>query len=99
MAEYIEREAVMQELGKFFSPVNTVEQALMLNHALKVINWFPAADVAPVVHGRWIEEIEFDYNCSPCGCHLRCSICNEIEYDNATPDCPNCGAKMRGDAE
>lgn len=46
----------------------------------------PAADVAPVVHGRWIKDIPMGYRCSRSEC--RClSVCK-------TPYCPSCGAKM-----
>ena len=102
MAEYIEREALMQRMGEFFSPVNTVEQALMLNHTLKVINVFPTADVAPVVHGRWISLTE----CANAGVY--CSVCQKKVWKEdyawcnkknklRSNYCPNCGAKM--DAE
>lgn len=57
----------------------------------------PAADVAPVVHGRWVQcfedwrkQIEGD-KCSACNFeHYGCSI-NHYHY------CPNCGAKMYGE--
>lgn len=49
---------------------------------------FPAADVAPVVHGRWVFGGD--------GCVI-CSKCNEEESnDNHRNYCPNCGAKMDG---
>lgn len=66
---------------------------------------FPAADVAPVVRGRWIKKDPYDsesnVKCSACGevfdyidgvCHL-CDV--ELPYY-----CPNCGARMevQGDA-
>lgn len=53
----------------------------------------PAADVAPIVHGKWM-----------LGNHrVRCSVCNTralINYDETnyfdelSPYCPWCGAKM-----
>ena len=54
----------------------------------------PAADVAPVVHGRWIwhnkwEPFEFKYECS---------ICHDGS-DLESKYCPNCGAKMDGGAD
>ena len=47
----------------------------------------PAADVAPVVHGRWIASH---------GEFCACSICKYPVYVgwNQTNYCPNCGAKM-----
>ena len=50
----------------------------------------PAADVAPVVHGRWINGCE----CSVCG-NMRGPISEKLlpyyKY------CPTCGAKMDGE--
>ena len=49
-----------------------------------------AADVAEVVHGRWIwnEEGEIDWEQ-----FYRCSNCGDKEYWESN-FCPNCGAKM-----
>lgn len=52
----------------------------------------PAADVAPVVHGRWImHDDEF-------GLTSECSACH-IETMGDGNYCPNCGAKMDGGGE
>lgn len=70
--EYIEREALIEELKRRdFLPV-IVKQA---------IEAVPAADVAPVRHGRWLE----DGTCSKCRCDIPVM---EDKY------CPNCGAMM-----
>lgn len=57
----------------------------------------PAADVAPVVHGRWIHD-----GCRVKGgidwCH--CSECGKSDnFCARTNYCPNCGAKMDGGAD
>ena len=63
----------------------------ILDNCLKDI---PAADVAPVRHGRWIFDAEnYEWNCSEC---------HDWPIDGSADDertyyCPNCGAKM--DAE
>ena len=58
---------------------------------LREVSDAPAADVAPVVHGRWVFGGD--------GCVI-CSKCNEEESnDNHRNFCPNCGAKMDGGAE
>ncbi len=45
--------------------------------------------VAPVVHGRWIEDPDDDWGC-------RCSECGLLELYQFDY-CPSCGAKMDGD--
>lgn len=59
----------------------------------------PAADVAPVVHGRWIHSRYED--CSEQFELVKCSQCNHEAYAMAFyvrggNYCPNCGAKMNG---
>ena len=50
-----------------------------------------AADVAPVRHGRWIEQEKYTF-----GVMYDCSICDNRILDNGHSwnYCPNCGAKM-----
>lgn len=70
-----------------------------------------AADVVPVRHGRWISDgagkrfgtvVRLDKDgCPVCTCH--CSECGEWltasdEYPVIGRYCPNCGAKMDGEA-
>ena len=56
----------------------------------------PAADVAPVVHGRWIEQEKYTF-----GVMYDCSICGDRILDNGHSwnYCPNCGARMDGGSE
>lgn len=70
----------------------------------------PAADVAPVVHGRWeIKEIGYGHKaakCSNCGMYSSENVQTFHEqgadftaYDPIlTRFCPNCGAKMDKEA-
>ena len=51
------------------------------------------ADVAPVVHGRWIHDINNLYGCSECGGR------ETMSPKKLKPFCPNCGAKMDGGAD
>ncbi len=67
------------------------------DEAIKVWNR-RTADVAPVVHGHWIDKgyyVTTAYGSIPV---MTCSVCNaEITIDNSYDDyCPNCGAKMDG---
>lgn len=51
----------------------------------------PAADVAPVVHGRWIYDKKAQ--------RPYCSVCKGYFYgatNSPMSYCPNCGAKMNG---
>ena len=56
----------------------------------------PAADVAPVRHGRWIEKEKYTF-----GIYYDCSLCENRILDNGYSwnYCPNCGAKMDGGAD
>lgn len=58
MAEYIEREALLEKLA---------EHDLCLCVSESDIKNMPAADVAPVVHGQWIKVKPVHYQCSICG--------------------------------
>lgn len=88
MADYINKQAFldyMKRTDRYFNVKFDIEN-------------FPIADVAQVVHGRWIM---VDDSCGK----YACSACREIEqectewgaghYNPVYKDyCPNCGAKM-----
>lgn len=82
MAEYIERE-VLIEIAEQQGHVSFDD----------IINE-PAADVAPVVHGRWEQIKEWatkaKYRCSVCGREIMSAVKVNIEK---YPYC-HCGAKM-----
>ena len=90
---YIEREALRDALYK--------EDAITMK-GVAIINQFPAADVAHVVHGEWVlvGTNEHDYETSV---EEKCSLCGRYvyRYDTEPQDnyCPNCGAKMDKEAE
>ena len=95
MAEYIDREALYEKAywhgehpdvgNPFPDGVDAID--------IKDVDAIPAADVAPVVHGRWLDSKHkifsntYDYVCSNCGCDYALAKYNY---------CPNCGAKMDG---
>lgn len=62
------------------------------------IQRLPAADVAPVRHGRWEQDADGDWYCT--NCDEAVAICDSGK--NRTyrkPYCPNCGARMDGGYE
>lgn len=99
MDEHIKREAAIDAItdlaGK--APTRSAYEAVWKSaRALKKI---PAADVAPVVHGRWIHSRYED--CSEQFELVKCSQCNHEAYAMALyvhggNYCPNCWAKMDG---
>ena len=56
-----------------------------------VIRGVPAADVAPVVHGKWIEDHDY-LKCPECGVMVKWDF-TFFDIGNWNY-CPNCGAKM-----
>jgi hypothetical protein len=60
MAEYIEREALKNEIATSTEPFNT-------GSVFRAINRQAAADVALVVHGEWIHHEDGVVTCSECG--------------------------------
>ena len=98
MPKYIERETLLKhtialnnphELGENVVPVSDIEAA-------------PAADVAPVVHGEWLN-FTGDFSTAECN---QCGELYEVSPDEKPCEdffsafkkfykfCPNCGAKM-----
>ena len=107
MAEYIEREALEVELNhrlNFLMGENGEYDHYTsgFDEAVTRVENFPAADVAPVVHGRWDDSGRYTFpsgntavRCTNCGCAL-----TESEYRlNNWNYCPVCGAKMDGGAD
>ena len=103
MAEYVERSYIRKMA--MFEMAYTMETETDAAVVLRMIDDAPAADVAPVVHGRW-EWFDEDKGTPLTGYERewgwRCSRCkHELPDDYDGPDyrpmldyCPNCGAKM-----
>lgn len=103
MAEYLDREAFKKSVEERYCKPCKAEgkdhngcwcRACWVDDMLDEVDCFQPADVAPVVHGRWIHDgrrIEggIDWcHCSECG--KSDNFCARTNY------CPNCGAKMDG---
>lgn len=100
MDEYIKREAVhnlVRSLTKYIwtSPVRNEKRVTVDADDVQFgVDKVPAADVAPVRHGRW----EWDTK----GLYPK-PLCSRCQYEpyrasnhssDLPPYCPNCGAKM-----
>lgn len=94
MTEYIEREAISEEIRKYYyknPPNSSYEEGFDrgLDRAQRAILDAPAADVAPVRHGRWLYGDYYDIG----------DVCSECDWDSQMTHpsyryCPDCGAKM-----
>lgn len=105
MAEYIEREAAIDLLKEMRKDGKAIPwEGKDIFNALRKL---PAADVRPVVRGKWEKAEDFDeygggryveWTCSECfrkvkgGWAVRDSHIDEKPRENF---CPNCGADMR----
>lgn len=100
MAEYIEREAALNFEVDSVLLVPSAFQPFMDGMAFYAehIKRLPAADVRPVVRGKW--ERHFSRPCVYADMFWHCSVCgykNAESFANSYHHyCPNCGADMRG---
>lgn len=86
MSDYIAREEAKNAINVEAEISTAAETAIE-----KAIDGIPAADVAPVVHGRWISDgdgYHWTYNCSICAWK------DGYPFNERHNFCPNCGARM-----
>lgn len=87
MVEYINRKALLQKAWDADTRIGYV-QVVDLGDILDM----PVADVAPVVHGRWISNnphgYEWTFVCSNCG------YVDGYPFNDRHNYCPHCGATM-----
>lgn len=88
MSEYIDKNATVGILEAMSRNADCECIKKRLENAAKRVNIMPAADVAPVVHGRWIP-----FRSEAAGDIQYCSICG-IGFDAKTDYCPHCGARL-----
>lgn len=91
MADYIDRKKLIDDISKY-----SIENyaGLIRNVVMKQ----PAVDVAPVIHGEWIEALTLlSFGLKDKVIAYKCSACGAIECEKH-PYC-HCGAKMDGGTE
>ena len=94
MADYIEREKVTELID--YHQEEYCEAESYFGLLKEDFQELPSADVAPVVHGKWVktddDPEDTAYQCSVCGKEAlyKYNTCDSVcsEY------CPQCGAKM-----
>ena len=94
MDEYIDRESLIKRFCERCNEEMSESPCEPSDcFAREVIKTAPAADVAPVRHGRWVHEhISEGYAwviCSECE-----AVIHKILINKRLNYCPNCGAKM-----
>lgn len=87
MAEYIDRKALEKAMTIAAANGKDKDRRTWAK-AICVLHDMPTADVAPVVHGRWMP-----FHSEAAGDIQYCSAC-EIGFDAKMAYCPHCGAKM-----
>lgn len=96
MSEYINRGTAFDAVADLAGKASTRSAYEAVWKSARALKKIPAADVAPVVHGRW-------ENGNPI-----CPVCGEDKFKDLDADiwcdwqpdfCPNCGAKMDGGAD
>ena len=93
MAEYIYRGTAIAKL----TALEVTEPNATMADAKRVLADIPAADVTPVVHGRWEDSIDEwlgtdVYTCSKC--RESYVLVEGTPKENLWHYCPNCGANM-----
>lgn len=98
MAEYIEKEAILRHLADVQFGEKTAQMWDGVEDAIQAVIHFPAADVVPVRHGRWIYKPldkfrKYQVKCTNCDMVF---IGNYDAYDEPGDFnfCPNCGCAM-----
>lgn len=104
MEKYIEREALLKHLQECReTSVGSCPTFAVIAAVQAYVGGMPAADVAPVVHGKWIFGVSEVF-----GTSARCSVCGwsalAVDADMwlrypGHHFCGACGAKMDGKGE
>lgn len=72
--------------------------ATLILREAPTVDAVPTANIAPVRHGRWDKKSGL-YSCSECGMTCPYDVQADVIEYWVCNYCPNCGAKMDGDAD
>ena len=125
MVEYFEREAFLKDIeeryclpckeaGKDYGGCICICRVCWVDDMRGEVIDAPTADVAPVVHGRWVAQCvvetdggwtledmpynEYQHSNPICSICRKTALLDGGEDYVASPYCPNCGARMDGDS-
>ncbi len=90
MAKYTDREELSAAMQHIYNdPTCPMHIAAEIE---QIIDCSPTADVAPVVHGRWMKQYRSGVPVAEGWVSSCCDMWNSAQRHY----CPNCGAKMDG---
>ena len=110
MTEYIEKQELISCFRSLKQPKTPITEGfsfISIDDAVKVVDeMVPTADVAPVIHAKWVLDHEFtrvtsgeiigaEYHCSECDRIVIC-VTHGKPLLEAYPYC-HCGARMDGE--
>lgn len=106
MTDYIKKDDVLDIAIKARVPMDIREEepdvawVRGFNGALNSVYHLPAADVRPVVRGKWVKihpksRLDGEFYCPACRDVIDIATGKETPLDRGLNFCPNCGADMR----
>lgn len=96
MAEYIEREALIERFKELGLGEHSFMEKIFADGVYCILENFPSVNVAPVIKGKWAHIGGDEWCCTNCGF----VITTEGSWEKPTEKyCPNCGAKMDEEEE
>lgn len=100
MTKYVELKTAIDAVNDVY--YDTPDINLSVDKLEAALLGIPAADVAPVVYGRWDDSGRYTFpsgntavRCTNCGCALTESEYHLYDWNY----CPICGARMDGDSD